>query len=344
MDKSPSFQLKFLDEYIIPAKTIFEQEEIGGLSGIDFQNDTLVLLDDRSNQPSVYHALWKTNDLQIDSLVFIKSLRLKKTDTLFQAMALDLESIRWGMEDEYWLSSEGNINATKNPSIFQLDKNGKLKTQLQLPSYFLTADENRPMHNGVFEGLTWDFDKKYLWAATELPLALDGKQPQLWNTFSPIRFTKYNPTTGEAEQQFIYLLDRIVRIPLLPFYINGVTEIISFSKDEFLVLERSYSAGRGKHANRVKLFLAHYPEATNTLDAEQIHKKDEYIPAKKKLVFDFKKIRKLLPSKRIDNLEGMCFGPQLANGNASLLFVSDNNFNSFGEQLTQIIWMEVIQP
>ena len=40
-----------------------------------------------------------------------------------------------------------------------------------------------------------------------------------------------------------------------------------------------------------------------------------------------------------DNIEGLTFGPQLANGNRSLLFVSDNNFSS--TQKTQVFLFEV---
>jgi len=37
----------------------------------------------------------------------------------------------------------------------------------------------------------------------------------------------------------------------------------------------------------------------------------------------------------------MTFGPDLPNGNKTLLLVSDNNFSSFGRQISQIILMEV---
>jgi hypothetical protein len=42
---------------------------------------------------------------------------------------------------------------------------------------------------------------------------------------------------------------------------------------------------------------------------------------------------------RVDNLEGMTFGPALPNGKRSLVLVSDNNFNPL--QLTQFLAFEV---
>jgi hypothetical protein len=41
----------------------------------------------------------------------------------------------------------------------------------------------------------------------------------------------------------------------------------------------------------------------------------------------------------IDNIEGLTFGPKLANGKQSLLFVSDNNFSD--KQKTQVLLFEV---
>ncbi|GGE16724.1 hypothetical protein GCM10010831_17530 [Psychroflexus salis] len=337
------YSLKLLDEYIIPAESYFNTYQIGGLSGIDFHNDTLYLIDDRSTKPIIYTAYLKTSNRKLDSLIFIKSLNLKEADKKFGEIALDLESIRVGKENTFWLSSEGNIHQQKNPSIFQIDAMGNLRKEMNLPNNFKVNGINSPINNRVFESLSWSWNQNFIWSATELPLQNDGKKPQLYTTFSPVRFTQFNPVTGEAQKQFIYALDRIVRLPLLPFYVNGITEILSLNEYEFLVLERAYSAGRGKHSNRVKLFVTNFKNASNTIATSHISKKDNWKIADKYLLLDLKKMRKQLSSKRIDNIEGLCFGPTLTNGNPTLLFISDNNFNSFGNQITQLIWMELIE-
>jgi hypothetical protein len=58
-------------------------------------------------------------------------------------------------------------------------------------------------------------------------------------------------------------------------------------------------------------------------------------------VLDLATITDKLKSKQIDNLEGLTFGPTLANGNRSLLMVADNNFNIHGPQLNQVLLFEV---
>ncbi|MFO7702600.1 MAG: esterase-like activity of phytase family protein [Psychroflexus maritimus] len=339
--KNPSLKFNFLDEYVIPAETYFNDEEIGGLSGVDYVDGKLFLVDDRSSKPIIYEAGLQVNHQQIDSLVFIRSFNLKKTDRGFQSKALDLESIRY-KKGNFWLSSEGYITGEKNPSIFQIDDQGKFLSEVELPSYYQVGGENQPRNNGVFEALSVDLqDSNLIWTATELPLKEDGKTPILWNRFTPVRFSQFNITTGQIEKEFAYSLDRVVKWPLLPFVINGVTEILAYQNNRFLVLERAFSAGRGEKSNRVKLFLVDFSEADSSLSLEVLNK--ELQLAEKELVLDFKKIRRQLPSKIIDNIEGMCFGPKLTNGNRSLLLISDNNFNSFGDQITQLIWLEMIE-
>ena len=43
----------------------------------------------------------------------------------------------------------------------------------------------------------------------------------------------------------------------------------------------------------------------------------------------------------IDNIEGLTFGPKLANGNPSIIFVSDNNFSD--KQKTQVLVFELVE-
>jgi hypothetical protein len=64
--------------------------------------------------------------------------------------------------------------------------------------------------------------------------------------------------------------------------------------------------------------------------------------AEKRLLFDFESVREQLPDGVIDNIEGICFGPELQNGNKSLILVADNNFNSLGPQLNQVVLLELL--
>ena len=157
---TPAYKLKFLDEYIIPANSSFNNLKIGGLSGIDFKNDTLYLIDDRSTKPIIYTLKLKSFYSKIEKLSFIESINLKETDEVFRKKSMDLESIRIGNDSNFWLSSEGNINASKNPSIFQIDTHGTFLKEMKLPNYFEVSGNNYPISNRVFEAMTWDHENK----------------------------------------------------------------------------------------------------------------------------------------------------------------------------------------
>ena len=66
-----------------------------------------------------------------------------------------------------------------------------------------------------------------------------------------------------------------------------------------------------------------------------------FIPLKKKLLIDFDSFKTNLTDKIIDNIEGITFGPKLANGNKSLILISDDNFQIYGKQLNQFILLEI---
>ena len=72
-------------------------------------------------------------------------------------------------------------------------------------------------------------------------------------------------------------------------------------------------------------------------------KDKEYLPIRKELFFDFNTIRSKLTNNTADNLEGICFGPDLANGNKTLLVISDDNFGKYGPQMTQLILLEIVE-
>ncbi|HET8752758.1 MAG TPA: esterase-like activity of phytase family protein, partial [Salinimicrobium sp.] len=209
-----------------------------------------------------------------------------------------------------------------------------------LPEVFLAESAQQPRNNGVFEGLAESFDGKGYWAALELPLKADGPKPKLIRTKSPVRITFFDKRTKEATRQFPYIPEPIAKIPWLYFAINGVTDILEYAPNQFLVLERGFVAGHGQNGNTVRIFDVNANLATNTLDQKNL-KVSFYNPAKKELIYDFKWAIDYLSQGFIDNIEGFTFGPILPNGKQSLLLISDNNFNSLGKQINQVILMEL---
>ncbi|MFC4029553.1 esterase-like activity of phytase family protein [Zunongwangia endophytica] len=334
-------QVKFLDEYIIDKDLMVDDTKVGGLSGIDYKNGKYYLIVDTPSDARFYEAEIDIASNKIDSVRFDKAVFIEKSAEFFKDHPLDPESIRFLPEvNHVYITSEGNINNQQDPSIFILDENGNFEDAFEIPQHFTATGEQKPRHNGVFEGLTESKDRQGIWVSTELPLEQDGPKPKLFPTKSFTRITYFDKDSKKASKQFAYKLDGISKIPWLYFAINGVTEILEYKENNFLVLERAYSAGHGSKSNTVKIFDVDAGNATNILEQHSL-KKASFTPAEKRLVFDFKSVRDQLTDKIIDNIEGICFGPKLPNGKQSLLLISDNNFNSFTKQLTQLILLEI---
>jgi len=333
-------QLRFLDEYVLAPDTELDGKEVGGLSGIDYKNGKYYIVSDQASNPRIYEANISIGNQKFQNVSIEGLIKIKKTEE-FKDEVLDLEALRFDeMRDEFIVTSEGKIDEGKNPGIYRLSKTGEIQSAFTIPGYFKAEDEQKPRNNGVFEGITESFDQRGYWVATESPLEKDSSKPKIFPSRSHVRITKFDKNTGEPTKQFVYKLDGIAKLPINYFAVNGLTEIIEYAEDKFLILERSYSAGYGSHGNTIKIFEVDASKANNTLKLNRL-KGEDYETAEKKLLFNFKSVKDELTKGIIDNIEGMCFGPKLKNNKRSLILVSDNNFNSFAEQINQFILMEI---
>ncbi len=338
LDLSAAYQVKFLDEFILTQKS-FENIEIGGLSGIDYNGEQFVLISDKSKNPNIFKVDIIIENQKIQRVEFNDAKTLICNDI----KRFDSESIRFLPKTSgYLVSTEGAIDLNINAQIIEVDERGQCVKSYDLPKHFDVSYPNKPIHNRVFEGLTIDEKQSGFWVINELPLKMDGRRPKLYNTQSLSRLTHYKTNSKKPDYQLAYDLERLIKIPLLPFGLNGATEVLQIDENHILLVERSFSAGHGSRGNRVKLFLVDLASAENTLKNTNL-KNFKGKTLSKNLVFDSKSIKNKLEYGFIDNIEGLSFGPDLPNGNKSLILVSDNNFNALGKQLNQFILLELIK-
>jgi len=332
-----SFKLKFLDEYILPENVLVDSTIVGGLSGIDYYNGLYYLVCDDAFNPRFYKAKIELNSTEISNITIENVIKIKETSRY-----LDLEAIRYdSIVNRIFITSEGHIKKEKQPSFISVDEIGEIKDNFKLPDAFNPNSTQKPRHNGTLEGLSKNYNGNGYWIAMELPFEIDGPEPQLEKTNSPVRVTYINSKTKEAEKQFGYLLDPIAKTPKGNFSVNGLSEILEYDKDKFFIIERSYSSGLGNQGNTIKIFKVDASKATNTLNMKSLMDVN-YNAATKTLLLDFENLRDKLTSNSIDNIEGITFGPTLPNGNRSLVLVADNNFNRMEKQLNQFILLEII--
>lgn len=340
--KKTTIKLNYLDEYIVDDSTVFRNSLVGGVSGIDYSNNKYYMVVDDSSNPRILVSKITIKKNKISDINFLDVISVKDSTSQFLVNnALDLESIFIDNEYNINLTSEGNINGGKSPSVFVIDSLGKFKKEVKIPSYFDSIDLGKPKHNAAFESSTKSIDKKGFWVAMEGPLGVDGEEPTFKTTNSPIRISYFDSALNKATKQFAYQLEKIDKPGKGNINLNGVTAILQYTNTSFFIVERIYQSGYGSYGNTIRIFKATVQStSTNTLNIQSL-KNEKFIPLKKELLFDFASVKEKLTDNIIDNIEGITFGPVLPNGNQSLLLVSDDNFQKFGKQLNQVILLEI---
>lgn len=367
-NESKPFSLRFIGEKIIPVDEQFGENNdkmtVGGLSGIDYdkKNDIYYLISDdlfdstarlRFYTAKLNYTTDSFQTVKINSVNFLKQengeLYPRKSEGVKNA---DPESICFSSKSNtlFW-SSEGDRERKIAPFIAQMDTNGNQIQKINLPLHFIDTNQNRGWyHNAAIEALTLSENQEKVWFLSETPLVQDGEMTTKTEGVFPIRLMSLDIKTSKLEQEFVYLAEPVAKepIPKTAFGINGVVEILEWKSDkktsnnnQFLVLERSYSKGYPKnYGNTVKLFLVETQNATDSKAIESLKNlipNKDYIPLKKQLIVNFSDTK----LDYIDNIEGMTLGKKLKNGNKTIVFVSDNNFQN--SQKTQFLTFEIIE-
>lgn len=339
--KTEITSVTFIDELIIPTNTVANDTKVGGLSGIDYYNNAWYLISDNRNNPRFYvmdipYTIKGFTDFSITNTVILK----EKDGAIFNKGIADPESLRINNNGEVVWTSEGNIKKNINPFIRKSSLDGSYLGDIDVQSKYLVQKNSTqgPRNNGVFEALSLNYNSEGLWVTTELPLLQDGYEPTSTTANATVRIAHIDNTTNTFTKEYAYKLDKVARSGKLE--VNGITEILSYGEHTFLVLERSYASGYDDGGNDIKIYKVDTSKATDVSTMDSLLAND-FIPAKKTLLLDFNTIRSQVDSGLIDNIEGMTFGPNFKNGHKSLVLVSDNNFNSFGKQITQLLLFHI---
>lgn len=340
---------RLLGEKIVPHKLSFQGTTVGGLSGIDRDPCTgeyVAISDDRSVlQPArFYTARIAVDGAGVHSVDFTGTHPLLQPDgavyppvSAGDGKAVDPEEVRVDPRScDYWWAQEGDRpNASDQPviqpSIQFAARSGTYRGQLPLPpNYQITTGDRGIRRNKAVEAITFGAGGSVLTSAVEGPLLQDGPEPTLQHG-ALVRVTQQS-RDGGVLGQFAYPLEKIFTAPdgssTYPPD-TGVPTILAYPGDpsRYLVLERTWVAGAGY---KIRLFDATTRGATdvrriNSLVGQKI------VPMRKKLVADLAD----MGLSRIDNTEGMTWGPDLPNGERTLVLVSDDNFAE--DAVTQIV-------
>lgn len=332
--------VEYVGQVILPAGLMFEGTQIGGLSAITYdpaRDVYYALSDDRgaNGPPRFYTLKLGVADGRLESeefdIVSVTTLR-DEAGNPFPRRAIDPEGIVYAGDDTLYIASEGIASARTpvDPFVSSFGLDGRRTNSLVLPEKFLPDGRTRGVRDNLgFESLTLRPDGRYLFAATENALAQDGPvadvdQPSL------SRIVAFDTATGIAAREMAYQTDPVIfpPDPADAEHGNGLVELLALDDDgTFLALERSFSVGGGFS---VRLYQIRTQGALDVQTLDSLLSAGSDTPLEgtaitgKELLLDLADVAVF-----VDNIEGMTFGPVLEDGRRTLIFVSDDNFNSF---------------
>ena len=350
---APITGLRLIGEQRIALKHAFEGTSVGGLSGIDYDaaNKSWVMeSDDRSEiNPARFYRAALNFDSKAFTSVTLSSVHFftqpdgSRYPNLAHArleqgeQVPDIETIRVDPQDgSLWYGSEGNRKVGLHPFVRHADRDGKFLATLPTPAMFNVSKEAIGSRNNMsFEALSFASDGKSLWLGMEAALYQDGPLATPDNG-SVVRITRLD-RAGTVLGQYAYPIEPVASRPAPGREAdNGVSEILAVNDHQVLVVERAgVSNADGLYTNHVRIYEMETDGATD-IQAIPALAGATYVPARKRLLLDLEKTG--LP--RVDNIEGISWGPRLANGRRSLVMISDDNFNP--QQVTQILAFEVL--
>ena len=324
-ERARPVDLQLRGESTLAAGLVFENTVVGGLSSITYDAARDVYYAISDDQASlgpvrVYTLGIDLADGELDpgdvQVLDVTALQPPAGQT-YAPGTVDPEGLTLTSDDTWVVTSEGVPGAGVNPWIREYRLDGTYVRDLTVPAPFLVGPGTGVRPNLGFESAAMG-NGPFLFTGNEAALVQDG--PAATPTGGSVaRLLRYRLGSGQVDRAFVYPVDRVAAAPVPPtaFSVNGLVELLPLNNQFLLAMERSFSVGVG---NSVTLNVVGLPGADDVSGLDSLLGADVQ-PVTKTEVLDLTTLGLTL-----DNLEGMTFGPRLADGRRSLLIVSDNNF------------------
>ncbi|HVV99625.1 MAG TPA: esterase-like activity of phytase family protein [Planctomycetaceae bacterium] len=323
---------------------------LSGGSGIAYtgQNDRYLVLPDRGPGDGAYPyaCRWHFARIRVHPEANPPvSFELEKTTLLFsesgekltgsaqaldpthpaRSLRFDPEGVRLGRDGAVFLSDE------YGPYVAEFNLQGKRVRTFKLPAGFppqtaaaepkaeLAGSKRGRQPNSGLEGLAISPRGDRLFAIIQKPLIQDGAlDAEKRRVGTNLRIAEIDIASGKT-REFVYPLESAD---------HGVSEILAINDHALLVLERDGLGG--VEAKAKQLFRIDLAGCTDVSGIESLPSRG--VPqgvrvASKELFLDLLDPRfKLAGAEFPEKIEGICFGPDLADGRHLLIVTGDNDF------------------
>lgn len=343
-----SDKLRFIGDASFATGEKYAETELGGLSGLVYDKITnrfLAVSDDKSlvNETRFYEFEISFAEKNF-SVKPTKVVKLKNKDgKFFKKGEADFEGITFSGK-EVLISSEGAINRLKPtpPELYRFNREGDFLGMVSIPEKFLLPKKEHTdkmygsRDNHSFEALSTTLDGKTVFMGSEEALFQDG-QMTTTSYSSHVRIILYKNLKPTSE--VAYQLEKVEAMKAdLSSAENGLVDIAAIDDKNFYSMERSWLPFMNK--NVVRIFKCKITEKTTDISQMDSLKDKSFVAVEKELVADIDDFLSLMTIKELDNIEGLAFGPNLPNGNPTLVIVSDNNFGK--TQRTLFMGLEIV--
>lgn len=249
------------------------------------------------------------------------------------ANRLDPEGIRVSQHGTFYVSDE------YGPYLFEFNRQGHLLRRIEVPSKFFidnpSADPNAELlgntagrqGNRGMEGLAISPDGRTLFGVMQNALIQDqGLNPGTTDRLGlNNRLLKIDLVTGETHE-YVYVLDAINRG-------QGVCEILAINDHEFLVIERDNRSNLQtppQAPTRKTIYRINLDGATDVSGIASLPVGALPVgvtPVSKQLFINLLDTDLDLAATIPEKIEGLAWGPDLADGRHVLYVISDNDLN-----------------
>lgn len=321
--------LTWLGEFTRPSGTVYPQlgpgAKFGSLSGLAPDAVTkqwVAIVDERDHSRMVWLSVgYDGGKLNVSPT---RMLQLAAGPGVAPAVATeaDLEAIVALKDGTFVAAEEGHRvrNRTEEwqPALLHINREGVVTRVIEFPPEFrLTVDGKTGLRdNEGVEGLAIT-PSGHLIAGLEQPLIQDGEVS--FERPGSGRLVEFEPSgaTFKPGRQWRYMISPTPQVEnfeeTCPNGKNGLVELLALSDTTLISMERSCLTTKDRQftANTVQMF------SVELIAGE----------ARKKLLLDFNNVQPRLSAalSRLENFEGMAFGP-IIDGRPTLLIVSDDNF------------------
>lgn len=223
----------------------------------------------------------------------------------------DAEGIAFdGADKKVYISGEGDQR------IIEYSSNGaETGRELIVPPLFNVSSI---YPNYGFEALTFSAKDNLLWTVTEHTLKADGSKSSWQNPQGCLLRLLSFGTDMQLKRQYTYMTDSPMAKKPGRNYAFGVPSLCALRDGSLLVLEREFHVASSYLGSFVRCKIYRVVPNLSTSTTEVLHKE---------LVADFTTKFNLI-EQSLANYEGMCLGPQLADGSQTLLLISDSQNNA----------------